>query len=478
MSQQHSLWWGKALTLWLTGAFLLTGVSLAMAGTGADIGTVVWQQNYNPLSSNWRNGFFRSVGFNVDGSILASGFRAEADSGSAIGVRYNTATGAVLDTPPEWFLFEDTWSDYAQDRFYDQHIDSSGNIYFVGRSYTASFNAFRPRYDAPSIWKYGIDYTNPDPVTSKPGRPLWRKYYAPSLPSNNDVNSLGEFNGMAVDGVDNIYAVGWFDDNPVAAANRDWIIDKYDSDGNRATGFPIIFDKVGLHDYAYGVATDSEDNFIVVGSVLVDAVTPHHDWVVRKYQGDGVLLWETQYNLANGHDQALYVEVDSDDNVIVSGYRRNAGPADDNDWYVVKYAKNGDGLGGAKILWDQSWDDGSSRHGVGYEAVLDGNDNVYIIGIQLKDSVTPAYSNRYRAVLQYRDGQTGELLKLQDLELIATANNRPELEHDYIRSLALKGGRLVIGGYTQQDGGYTVTRGGTGRVVLLVLPNIFKDGFE
>lgn len=478
MKQQRNLSRGKGLILLLAGVYLLLGVTPTIAEPVTDIGTVVWQQKYNPISSNWRNGYFQSVGFNADGSVLASGFRAEADSGSAIGVRYDAATGAVLDTPPEWFLFEDTWSDYAHDRFYDQHIDSSGNIYFVGRSYTASFNANRPRYDAPNIWKYGSDYTNPDPGTSKPGRPLWRKYYAPSLPSNNDVNSLGEFSGMAVDNAGNIYAVGWFDDNPTTAANRDWIVDKYDSDGNRAIGFPIIFDKAGLHDYAYGVATDSEDNFIVVGSVLVDAATDHHDWAVRKYQSDGVLLWETQYDLANGHDQALYVEVDSDDNVIVSGYRRNAGPADDNDWYIVKYAKNGDGLGGATILWDQSWDDGNSKHGVGYEAVLDNNDNIYIIGVQLKDSVIPAYSNRYRAVLQYRDGQTGDLLKLQNLELIATANSKPELEHDYIRRLTLNGGQLVIGGYTQQDGGYTVTLGRTGRVVLLRIGDMFKDGFE
>ena len=474
MTHQRNLSWKKRLTLLLTGTCFL----LATASTVGDIGTVKWQQKYNPVSSRWNNGFYWSVGFNTDGSVLASGFRGEADAGSAIGVRYNALTGDVIDTPSEWFLFEYTWSDYTQDRFYDQHIDSNGNIYFVGTSYTASFNSFRPRYDVPNIWKFDSTYANPASGSSNPERPLWREFYAPNLPSNNEVNSMGQFFSMAVDSSDNIYAVGWFDDNPVAAANRDWVVDKYDSDGTRAVGFPIIHDNENLHDYAYGVATDSEDNFIVVGSILVDAATDHHDWAVRKYKSDGTLLWETEYDLATGHDQALYVAVDGDDNVIVSGYRRNAPPADDNDWYIVKYAKDGDGLGGATVMWDKSWDDGGSKHGNAYDVVLDSGNNIYVIGVQQKDSLSPAYSDRYRAILQYRDGQTGTLLNSQDIVLDATENNRPDIENDFLRGLSLRGDHLLIVGYTQQDGGYSVTRGRTGRVVMLHLPPIFKDGFE
>lgn len=467
MKLQRNLPWKTRLTSLLTGGCFLLSVASAVA----DIGTVEWQQKYNPTSSSGNNGYFWSVGFNIDGSVLASGFRGEADSSSAVGVRYNGLTGAVLDAPPEWFLFEPTWTDYSQDRFYDQHIDSSGNIYFVGTSYTAGFNAFRPRYTAPNIWKYDSAYSYVD-------RPLWRKYYAPSLPANNDVNSMGQYSGMAVDSSDNILAVGWFDDNPVTASNRDWIIDKYDSDGNRASGFPIIHDSDNLHDYAYGVATDSEGNFIVVGSFIADASVDHHNWAVRKYQGDGTLLWATEYDLAGGHDQALSVAVDGDDNVIVSGYRRNAAPADDNDWYIVKYAKDGDGVGGATILWDQPWDDGNSKHGVAYDIAIDNGNNIYVIGVQQKDSVTPAYTNRYRAILQYRHGQTGALLDSQDIVLDATANDRPEVEHDFLRSLSLNGGYLLIGGYTQQDGTEFVNKSKTGRVVKLQLPAIFKDGFE
>jgi len=467
MKQQRNLSWEKRLTILLTGACLL----MTAASTVADIGTVMWQQKYNPASSSWNNGYFHSVGFNADGSILANGWRGEADSDSAIGVRFNVETGAILDTPAEWFLFEHMWNDYAADRFMDQHIDNDGNIYFVGMSYAASWNGPSSRYNVPNIWKFASTYNNPAPADI-PDRPLWRKYH---VGTGTPAEENGRFENMTVDSSGNIYAVGFYTET---SSNRDWFIDKYDSDGTRAAGFPLSHDKDGLHDYSYDVATDSENNFIVVGSVLANATIDHHNWVVRKYKSDGTLLWTTEYDFAGSHDQALYVAVDGDDNILVSGYRRNATPESDNDWYIVKYAKDGDGFGGATIMWDKSWDDGNSKHGVGYEMALEGNGNFYIIGIQQKTSVEPAYTDRYRGILQYRDGQTGTLLDSQDIVLDATVNNRQDIEHDYVRRLVLRGDHLVIAGYTQQDGDYRVIRGRTGRVIMLHLPPFFKDSFE
>lgn len=66
----------------------------------------------------------------------------------------------------------------------------------------------------------------------------------------------------------------------------------------------MSYNKDNLHDYAYDVATDSEDNFVVVGAVLVNAATDHYDWAVRKYASDGSLVWETQSDLSAGNDQA------------------------------------------------------------------------------------------------------------------------------------------------------------------------------
>ena len=140
--------------LWKSLSTMLMAAGCALAANttaNADIGAEMWQKIYAPTTNQYRQGNFRSVGFNTDGSVLASGYRSEADSNTAIGIRYNADSGTVLDAPAEWFFFEYSWGDYAADLFFDQHIDSSGNIYFVGMGYAASWNNFRPRYNVPNI---------------------------------------------------------------------------------------------------------------------------------------------------------------------------------------------------------------------------------------------------------------------------------------------------------------------------------------
>jgi hypothetical protein len=485
MKQNQKRSWKMGLSTLLAGGGLLFSATPGFAEPDVpEIGTEIWQQQYNPdpTENYYRNGVFWSVGFNTDGSVLANGHRSEADSGSGIGMRYNAETGVVLDPMPEWILFEYNFYDYAQDRFRDQYIDSSGNMYFVGMSYRASWNSGASkytRYNVPNVWKYSSSYSNT--LTTAADRPLWKSYYAGS---GDATQENGTFEAIAADSVGNIYAVGYYLNlfstlnPPSTASQRDWIIDKFDSDGVRVTGFPVSYNKDNLHDYAYDVATDSEDNFVVVGAVLVDAATDHYDWAVRKYASNGSLVWETQSDLSAAHDQAFSVAVDGDDNVIVAGYRTKA--TGDRDWYIVKYAKDDDGNGGATIIWEKSWDNGNSQHGEARGLVLDHNGFIYIVGSQAKSSVTPAYTDRSRPVLQYRHGHTGELLGIQEFILDKTPNDILAEEHDYLRGLALKGDQLVKAGYTQQDGLWSVRGKYTSRVLMLKLVPIpmFADGFE
>jgi hypothetical protein len=439
---------------------------ISSAFTG-DIGTIQWQRIFNSNTNPYYQAFFNSVIFNADNSLLVSGYRGEPDSKSAIALRYDSDTGSIRDTPSEWFLFEYTWGDYTHDRFYGQFIDSSNNTYFVGVSYGENFNTFTNRYNCPNIWKFDSSYTNPDPNTLRPSRPSWRKYHCDSGHPENQ----GEFNDLAVDSAGNIYTAGWFDNLESTTSDRDWIVDKYDSDGTEAEGFPLIFNKADLQDYATSIAIDSEDNFIVVGSVMVNSASPQYNWVVHKYDSTGALLWQTEYDYGlNGlHEQALFVVVDDQDNIIVCGYRTNNTTENDRDWYIVKYAKNGNGSGGATVLWEQFWDDGLNKHGLARGMLLDHQQNIYVIGRQAQDSINPAYSNRFKPVLQYRDGLTGNLLKLQNIPLLPTHNHSWSIEHDFMYRLAQKNGKLVIVGGTVEDANYLIPFSRTGRVVMLEL---------
>ena len=436
------------------------------------VGEVLWQQQFNPADTSRKNALLYSVGFLPDGAILTSGNRGEADSKSAIGLRLDRATGAILDSPPEWYLFEDTIFDYAQDSFNDLIIMPDGEVFFAGRSYPANFNSFSSRFNVPNVWKYSSTYNNTP--GSNPDRPVWRQYY--SRAGTADDNA-GQFNALSMDAAGNFIAVGYYTKLDSTTSSRDWIIDKYDSDGNRAPGFPIALDHMGLNDYAYDVATDSESNFIVAGSVLVDADTNHRDWVVRKYSSDGTLLWDHQYDWAGKHDQASKLAVNANDDIIVSGYRRED-QTDDDDWYLVKYAADGDGEGGPNVLWEQAWDAGNGKPGRGADVLMERSGNFYVVGRQQEDSSDPFFENRYRSVLQFRDGETGELLRMQKIELDPTPNNQPDDEHDYLVSMAIDDGYLVIAGYTVQDGGSSVVRGRTGRIVMVSVQNIFRDRFE
>lgn len=447
----------------MIGGCLLAGVCSVSA---SEVGTVVWQAKYNP-NTKFHDGYYQGVLFNTDGSVLAHGYRQEADATSAIGIRYDADTGDVINNDPsnpEWFLFEETIYDYAANKFAAHYVDDDGNYYFAGMGYADSFNSFSSRYNVPNIWKYDSGYDYPYPLQRD--RPLWRSYY---VDLGNTANN-GEYYDMAVDSSDNLYAVGWFNHLASGSSARDWIIDKYDSNGTRVAGFPLSLNRDNLNDYAYAVAVDSEDNFVVVGFTTVDDAVDHMDWVVRKYDSSGTLLWSTSYDYQGKNDVARDVVIDREGNVIVAGARTNGAPNDDADWYIVKYAKDGDGSGGASIIWEQTWDrDDSHKIGFAMGMLLDKADNIYVIGSHARSSTSPVYTDRYRGVVQYRDGQTGKLLNSQDLTLIPTVNDVPEKESDYLSRMALEGKRLAIVGYTAQDGSSLLDYGRTARVVMLNL---------
>ncbi|MCF8055841.1 MAG: InlB B-repeat-containing protein [Desulfocapsa sp.] len=442
----------RMLTMLVAGVCTLAALTTA----NADIGTEQWNSTYYS-PAGWHSGIFWGIGFHPDGSLLASGHRSEPDSSTAVGVRYNTANGAALDSPVEWILYPTTgWGDYTHDRFYGQFIEADGDIYLAG----SGRNDSGLRVTAPALLKYKKTVTGTSEM-------LWEKRYTPNATQH------GGYNGVAVNAAGEVYAAGWFGKDSSSAVGNDWFVHKFDSSGVESTGFPLIFDYMGLDDGIESLAIDSEGNFIVAGYVTVDATVDHRNWFVRKYSADGTqVLWEEDYDHKGLSDSAQFVTLDSEDNVIVSGYINNGTAATaDNDWYIVKYTKDGNGSGGATRLWEQSWDIGNTS-GVAYGMVTDSQDNIYIVGAQINVDATS------RAHIQYRDGQTGTLLKSQELSHTVTINDNPTAEHDYIRRIALNGGQLVVAGYTHEA---WIHYGQTARVAMLellsdVTPSVSGNG--
>ncbi len=443
-----SLAMGMCLSIMLSASAVYSG----------DIGYEVWQDSYNTaFVRSHHNSLYHDVIFIDDDTVLAAGKRMEMDGDSAIGIRYNAGNGDKLDTDPEWYLFEDydykpgggTGYDYSNDCFYGVHIDQGGNTWFAGQSYKDTYNSSSARWKLPNVWKYASSYNNPNP--GAPDRPDLRVYHA-----GGNRYYDGNYWDLAADQQGNIYAVGRFDmaGAAVGSAGYNWIISKYDSVGTPVAGFPIFLDGNNLHDEARRVVVDSENNFIVVGFIKTDAVPPGtNDWMVRKYSSDGTLIWEAVYDFAGANDIPSAVVVDSKDNIIVGGSRNDS---NDDDWYIVKYAKDGNGSGGATILWEQSWDDGTLLGGYVYDLLVSENDNIYVLGVQREHNLASSLNLR-QPVLQYRSGVDGSLLKSMNIALEATYNNRPDYEHNYLIRMVQREGKLALAGYTIENGSFPVS---------------------
>lgn len=407
---------------WSTSLF--AAVSLCLLSTNHSfavpaIGTEKWNTIYNS-SVGYHFGAFQAVDFRSDGKIIVSGYE-DGQNSDAMVLRYDSATGNTIDTPPEWISYNSNY-----DYFYDQAIGPNEDLYLAGRSQTDS------QTDSPTLWKYD----NSGTVVSG-----WPKVYTTG-------GYTGTNYAVGLDDLGNVYSAGNY--------NSNWLIQKFDPSGSAATGFPIEYDHSSLADGAQSLAVDSEGNVVVVGSVGV--ASDNNDWHVRKYAGDGTLLWTTSYDLKGLNELAMHVVVDSTDNIIVAGRINNGtdnSTGADYDWKIVKYNTN-DG----QVQWSQTWDDGTSRTGWAWGMVLDPKENIYIVGPQANSS------GFARSLIQYRDGETGDLLKEQAINHPSTLNLLPASEHDYQSRLALREGQLVYSGYVWQ--GY-VNYGRTGHIGMLEL---------
>jgi len=390
----------KAAVMLLTCTFAV----IQAASVKADVGTEEWSTVFYSSVSEY-NAAFYGVDFLDDDTLFTAGRETDVagNNWAGMGIRYTTGDGTPLDDPPEWIRY--THADGTL--FKAQAIGAGGDIYFIGDEYGGNTGA---------VWKYGSD------GTLGAG---WPKY----------TPNLSFLEGIAVDSGGSLYVVGAFA-TPYhwEAAARDWLIYKYESDGSVAAGFPLPwYDHAGFFDRAYRVAVDSEDNFIVIG--LISQTEDNRDWLIRKYKAsDRTVIWEKTVDGNGFHDYARAILIDSDDNIIVSGDKNNGTDNGDNaayDAYIVKFAK-GDGT----ILWEQTWDSGGNDYAE--EMAPDSKGNLYIAGR------TANADGNLRAMVQYRDGETGELLKSQDISHVTTHNNSPADEGQSGVYIALRNGQLAV----------------------------------
>ncbi len=243
--------------------------------------------------------------------------------------------------------------------------DSQGNIYQSG--YTVG-NVGGPNKNEGDI------QPSTDPWLTKfdsDGNQLWTRQFGTI--SNDDTY------GLATDKDDNIIMGGWtFKD--LAGENAGFYdpwITKFDGDGNQL--WTRQFGTVD-YDFLWDLDTDSNGNIYATGWTLGDlggVNTGSYDPWIAKYDSDGNQKWLRQFG-SSGDDGSFLggIEIDSNDNVFLTGYTdSNLGGdnAGSYDAWVARYDTKGN------QVWLEQF--GTSDYDYAGSVSSDNNGSLYVTGV-------------------------------------------------------------------------------------------------
>ena len=144
-----------------------------------------------------------------------------------------------------------------------------------------------------------------------------------------------EAKASAIDSRGNVIITGY--QNLSGGTNDDFYTVKFKPDGS-GVAWRASFDKGGGSDQAMAIAVDTNDDVIVTGFVWNGS---NRDIHTIKYSGDtGAVIWQHTYDgAAHGNDIGTSIAVDSLNNVYVGGDTQNSDGNDD--YLVLKYSPAG-----------------------------------------------------------------------------------------------------------------------------------------
>jgi len=240
----------------------------------------------------------------------------------------------------ELFEYYNTWGGINLDEGHDMAIDSSNNVYVVGK--TASFTV--GGYDI-FLVKYNSS-----------GVQEWNRTWGEA---NND-----EGYGIALDSTGNIYVVGI---NVVTVGtDNDMVLVKYNSFGvqqwNRTWGG-------GSDERGYDVAVDDSGNIFVTG-ITVSFGPGECGTFLVKYNSSGTQQWNRTWG-GTYREYGNAIALSSSGNIYLAGSTGSYGPPNTN-LFLVKFNSSGD------WQWSQFWGGGAIEGAS--DIVVDLQENIYVAG--------------------------------------------------------------------------------------------------
>jgi hypothetical protein len=281
---------------------------------------------------------WETVKYDTNGNALwTARFAGELSGPSAIAVDASSnvyVTGRICTAPIcECMTCFCSYSDYATIK-YDPHgaqlwvalynegqfgtdgaaaiaVDQSGNVYVTGGSYGPDF---LPHY---ATLKYDTN-----------GNTIWVARY------NGPGNGSDYAGAIGVDSFGNVYITG---ESTGVNASLDYATIKYDSAGNQIWVARYDGPSSG-DDVAVALAIGASGNVYVTGFSAGTGTSD--DYATIKYDSMGNQLWLARYDgPAHGMDRATAIALDSNENVLVTGF--SFGVSTSFDYATLKYDPNG-----------------------------------------------------------------------------------------------------------------------------------------
>jgi len=309
-------------------------------------GDSVWVQKYRIPGSSGGRGY--TIAVDNSGNVYVAGY---SQYYGCFTIKYDSS-GSM-----GWAR---TYGGSKDDKIQAMVLDKSGNIYVAGYCKVSGYNdyltikyfpngdtAWVRKYDGSgngedqavaialdssndSVYVTGLSYastSNYDYATvkyDKDGNKIWvAKYHGQSI-------GYDQAKAMAIDNSDYIYVTGQSIDS---SGMYNYLTIKYFPNGDTVWTRRFRGEE-HLGDVALAIAIDNSDNIYVTGTTYRSV--GYNNYLTIKYNSDGNLLWDIEYNgSGNNDDVPAAIAVDDSGHAYVTGYSGGFGSG--NDCATIKY---------------------------------------------------------------------------------------------------------------------------------------------
>jgi hypothetical protein len=342
---------------------LIVSVLGLFAGAFDPIAEVLWTNTYD---YGYGNDYAQGVAVDSQGNVAVAGYlTAPTNYGTdALAMKYNAAGDTILlNEVIDSGIIGGSGGQQSSEAFYDVCVDSEDNTIFVGMygliwpTYPTNCAIYVRKYNSAGAHLWSQMYYTYG----------WDGAYGVCVDKNDDIYVCG-YSFIDWGSTRGAWTILKYDKDggaPILGPIHHNLL------GNEY-----------VQDRAYSLAVDDDGNITAVGVIGISGsptTERDYDWHVRKYDAAGTFMWEDTYaGPSSLYDFATGVDLDSNGDAIVAGYINTGTDNSDNadyDWLVIKYDKD-DGT----RLWTKILESAPGRSETANDVIVERNDNVIVSG--------------------------------------------------------------------------------------------------